>query len=185
LVVGDDLLGFGARHIVHPWKPIYDQMSRVLILGTIPSPKSRETGFYFGHPQNVFWEILAESLRVQAPTPDIASKTAFLLANHVALWDVLSACDIKGASDLSIKNPNPNKFRSILDESQISKIFTTGKKATELFGRLCAEEAGMPAVYLPSTSPANRAAQAKPEFKVQWAQVGQTAKIEEEKPNEF
>ncbi|MDR3225253.1 MAG: DNA-deoxyinosine glycosylase [Clostridiales Family XIII bacterium] len=159
------------EHIVHPWKPIYNASSRVLILGTIPSPKSREVGFYFGHPQNVFWRALAEAIGTPAPQQDIGAKTAFLLENHVALWDVLHACDIEGASDLSIRNPEPNLFRPMLRASKIRAIFTTGRKATDLFNRLCTEESGFHAIYLPSTSPANRATQAKPTFKEDWAKV--------------
>jgi hypoxanthine-DNA glycosylase len=157
--------------IVHPWDPICDEHSRILILGSIPSPKSRENGFYYGHPQNIFWQTLADVLGEPTPASDPASKTAFLLHSRVAIWDVLHACEIDGASDMSIRNPVPNRFRPLLDKTNIAAIFTTGKKATELFNRLCAEEAGMNAIYLPSTSPANRATQATPAFLAQWAQV--------------
>jgi hypoxanthine-DNA glycosylase len=159
--------------LVHPWPPLYDADSKVLILGTIPSPKSREMGFYYGHPQNVFWEILAETLGVPEPPYDVPARRAFALAHRVALWDVLHSCRIEGASDSSIKDPVPNKFRPLLDTTNITHLFTTGKKGTELFRTLCVEEAGMPSIYLPSTSPANRATQKKPGFKQQWAQVAE------------
>jgi hypoxanthine-DNA glycosylase len=159
-----------ASVLVHPLGPIYDARSKVLILGTFPSPKSREARFYYAHPQNRFWATLAAVLGEEI-APDSASKTAFLLAHRVAMWDVLHACEIKGASDAEIRNPVPNLFRPILAASEIAAIFTTGKKATELFNALCSEEAGMEAVYLPSTSPANRAYQRRPEFMAQWMRV--------------
>ncbi|MDR1495634.1 MAG: DNA-deoxyinosine glycosylase [Clostridiales Family XIII bacterium] len=157
--------------IVHPWPPLCDADSKILILGTIPSPKSREMGFYYGHPQNIFWKTLAEVLDVPAPPYDVPARRAFALSRRVALWDVLHSCRIEGASDDSIKYPVPNKFRPLLDKTKIAYIFTTGKKGTELFRTLCEEEAGMRSIYLPSTSPANRATQKKPEFMEQWAQV--------------
>jgi hypoxanthine-DNA glycosylase len=164
------------EHLEHPWHPIYDDSSRVLILGTFPSPRSRAMGFYFGHPQNCFWDALADSLRVpRLPTgtgADKAKKTHFLLENRIALWDVLHSCDIEGASDASIQNPVANNFRSIIKASHISAVFATGRTATELFNRLAARESGMRAVYLPSTSPANRAQQSRPEFAKRWAGVG-------------
>lgn len=155
----------------HPFDPIYDARSGVLILGTFPSPKSRALRFYYAHPQNCFWATLAAVLGEEAPASDAASKTAFLLRNRVAVWDVLHACEIEGASDGSIRNPVPNSFRPLLAASRIAAIFTTGKKATALFNTLCAAEAGMEAVYLPSTSPANRAYQQKPVFMAQWLRV--------------
>jgi hypoxanthine-DNA glycosylase len=157
--------------ITHPWKPIFDVRSEVLILGSIPSPKSRENGFYYGHPQNIFWQTLAAVVAAPCPDADAASKTAFLLKHRVALWDVLHSCTISGASDTSITNAVPNKFKPLLAQTNIAAIFTTGKKATELFNALCAEESGMAAIYLPSTSPANRALQAKAEFMEMWKQV--------------
>ncbi|MDR0852547.1 MAG: DNA-deoxyinosine glycosylase [Clostridiales Family XIII bacterium] len=157
--------------ITHPWEPIYDSESRILILGSIPSPKSREVGFYFGHPQNLFWTALAEALDVPTPAPDSESKRKFLLENHIALWDVLHSCEIEGASDISIRNPVPNKFRPLIEKTNIKAIFTTGKKATALFERYCTEESGMSPIYLPSTSPANRAMQCKPEFRKAWSQI--------------
>jgi hypoxanthine-DNA glycosylase len=157
--------------LVHPWPPLYRSDSKVLILGTFPSPKSRETGFYYGHPQNVFWRTLADVLGREEPAAEVCARKAFLLESRVALWDVLHACDIDGAQDASIRNPVPNKFRPLIEATRISAIFTTGRAATSLFERCCAEEAGMPSLYLPSTSPANRAAQAKPAFREQWLAV--------------
>ncbi|MDR1185060.1 MAG: NAD(P)H-hydrate epimerase [Coriobacteriales bacterium] len=168
------------EHLEHPWRPVYDGSSRVLILGTFPSPRSRAEGFYFGHPQNCFWDTLADSLRVPRLPAESnkTEKTSFLLKNRIALWDVLRSCDIEGASDASIKNPIANNFRSIIETSRISAIFTTGRTATGLFNQLAARESGMRAIYLPSTSPANRAQQSRPEFAELWANIGRVLRGE-------
>ena len=137
----------------------------------MPSPKSVEFGFYYGNPQNCFWRTLARALEIKEPPADRASREAFLLRYGIALWDVLYSCEIEGAADESIKNPVVNKFAPLLAETRISAIFTTGKAATALFNEYCAAEAGMRAVYLPSTSPANRAAQSRPAFMEQWTRV--------------
>ena len=158
-------------YIAHPWPPLYNERSKILILGTMPSPKSRAYGCYYGNPQNCFWITVARVLAQQEPLPDIKSRTAFLLDNRIALWDVLYSCDIEGAADSSIAKPVAHHFSPLLAKTQISAIFTTGRMATELFNKLCAKEAGMEAIYLPSTSPANRAAQIKPAFIRQWEQL--------------
>jgi len=158
--------------LTHPWPPVFDEGSKILILGTFPSPKSREFGFYYGHPQNIFWQTLVTVLNQPEPTKTVTARREFLLKNHVAMWDVLHACDITGAADSSIKNPVPNDFAPLLAQTNIIAIFTTGKTATDLFQKLCAEEVGIDAIYLPSTSPANRAMQAKPEFMRAWRQLG-------------
>jgi hypoxanthine-DNA glycosylase len=157
--------------LIHPWPPVYDSNSRILILGTFPSPKSREFGFYYGHPQNVFWRVLAKVTNEPEPAPDVESRRNFLLENRIAVWDVLHSCEIDGASDASIRNPVPNNFQSLLAQTKIAVIFTTGRKATDLFNKLCREKTGQVAIYLPSTSPANRAVQSKPEFWATWRQI--------------
>ena len=162
--------------LTHPWPATYDADCRVLILGTFPSPASREQGFYYGHPQNLFWRVLPEVLGVCEPEASVASRRAFVLDHHIALWDVLAACDIEGAADSSIRDPEAHRFQPLLQSSQITTIFTTGRTATRLFDELAAEEASMRAIYLPSTSPANRAAQAKPEFLAAWSQVAKALK---------
>lgn len=145
-----------AEHIQHTIEPVFDATSRVLLLGTMPSPKSREQGFFYGHPQNRFWKVL--SAVFNAPTPEsIPEKRAFLLEHHIALWDVLASCEITGASDASIRDPEPNDLRRILDHAPIEGIFCTGAKAAQLYRRLCEPELGIPCVQLPSTSPANAA----------------------------
>ena len=141
--------------LIHPIDPVFDQRSRVLILGSFPSPKSRETGFYYGHPQNRFWPLLSLVLGEEQPRTN-EEKKALLLRRKVALWDVLASCEIKGADDGSISHPIPNDISWLLRQSPAAKIFTAGKKASALYRRFCYPLTGMEAVYLPSTSPANQ-----------------------------
>lgn len=143
-------------HVVHSIPPTYDEHSRVLVLGSMASPKSRETGYNYGHPQNRFWRVLARI--ADEPTPaSNEDKRAFCLRHHIALWDVIAECDIEGASDSSIRNAAPNKLSLITKVAPIEAIFCTGAKAHALYRRLCERDVGMPAVRLPSTSPANAA----------------------------
>ena len=122
----------------------------------MPSPQSVKNGFYYSHPQNRFWPILATLFNEPLPhTPQ--EKTALVLRHHIALWDVLASCEINGASDASIREAVPNDFSLILNKAPIQTIYTTGKAATALFQRLVAPVIGRDAVYLPSTSPANQA----------------------------
>ncbi|NLL51119.1 MAG: DNA-deoxyinosine glycosylase [Peptococcaceae bacterium] len=140
--------------VEHTIAPFFDANSRILILGTMPSPKSREAGFYYGHPQNRFWRVLAEVLAEKLPNT-IEEKKLMLKTHRIALWDVLKTCEIRGADDNSIRNPIVNDIQSILSRSAIQGIYTTGKKATSLYNKYCYAKTGMEAVYLPSTSPAN------------------------------
>lgn len=140
--------------VIHPLKPIYDENSQVLILGTMPSVKSREQNFYYAHPQNRFWKTLARVFLTEiGETPE--EKTNFLLKNNIALFDVLKSCEINSSSDVSIKNPVPNNLLPILKNSKITTIFTTGKKAYELYNKYCLPKTKINAIYLPSPSPAN------------------------------
>ena len=140
--------------ITHTIAPVYDHTSRVLLLGTMPSPKSRQAGFFYGHPQNRMWPVLARIFGEPVPMgPD--ARRDFLLRHHIAMWDVLSACTIRGADDSSIRDPVPNDLRPILDAAPIAAIFTTGKKAFALYNRHIRPVTGRDAVCLPSTSPAN------------------------------
>ena len=132
--------------VTHEFDAFFDKDSRVLILGTIPSPKSREQGFYYGHPQNRFWKVLADVLGEEFPQT-VEERKRFLKRNHIALWDVLESCEIKGASDVSMNR--------ILQAADIRAIFATGAKAAQLYKKLCFPECGVEAVRLPSTSPAN------------------------------
>ena len=140
--------------VSHTFNPVYDENSQVLILGTIPSPKSREYGFYYGHPQNRFWRIISDVLGEPLPNT-IDEKKSLLLTHHIALWDVLASCDIAGAKDSSIKNAVANDFGEILSGTCIAAIFTTGMKATKLYQQLCYPKTNVPSTYLPSSSPAN------------------------------
>ena len=140
--------------VTHEFDAFFDEDSRVLILGTIPSPKSREQGFYYGHPQNRFWKVLADVLGEEFPQT-VEERKRFSKRNHIALWDVLESCEIKGASDVSIRNARPNDMNRILQAADIRAIFATGAKAAQLYKKLCFPECGVEAVRLPSTSPAN------------------------------
>jgi len=137
-------------HISHEIEPIFSKDSRILILGTIPSPKSREQGFYYGHPQNRFWSVLSAVLNFSSPQ-SIDEKKQLLLSNHIALWDVLKSCEISGAADSSIKNAVPNDFDRIFNSSEIKQVFTTGQTAAKLYQKFTGKEC----ICLPSPSPAN------------------------------
>ncbi len=140
--------------VTHEFAPVFDECSRVLMLGTMPSPKSREVGFYYGHPRNRFWKVMADICR--APYPQTKEeKIAFALSHHIAVWDVLSGCEICGADDSSIKNPVPNDLNVILEKADIKAVFATGTKAGALYKRYCQQETKLPVTVLPSTSPAN------------------------------
>ena len=143
-----------SEHIVHTIEPVFDSESRVLILGTMPSPKSREVGFYYGHPRNRFWKVLALVLGESEPS-SITEKIALLHRRHIALWDVLAACEIEGASDASIRQPEPNDLSRIFSVAPIQAVFTTGTTAYRLYQKYQAQLTGLNANRLPSTSPAN------------------------------
>lgn len=142
------------EHIIHSIEPVFDAESRVLILGTMPSPKSREVQFYYGHPQNRFWRVLAAVLGEEVPQ-SVPEKKAMLLRHRIALWDVLAECEITGASDSSIRNPVANDLSVILNHAPVQAVFTTGATAWKLYTRLQKPHTGIEAVRLPSTSPAN------------------------------
>ncbi|MDD6058115.1 MAG: DNA-deoxyinosine glycosylase [Clostridiales bacterium] len=143
-------------HAVHTLAPIYDNTSEILILGSFPSVKSRETNFYYGHPRNRFWGVIAAVFGESVPET-IEEKKDFLLRNHLAVWDVIASCEIAGSADSSIKNVVPNEIERIVRAAPISSICINGDKAYRLFLKYCRYET-MPKVYkLPSTSPANAA----------------------------
>ncbi len=140
--------------IVHPINPIYDEKSQILILGSFPSVKSREEGFFYGHPQNRFWRVMAKIC--DEPVPEsIEDKTRLLLNNHIALWDVIHSCEITGSADSTIKNVVPNDIGIITEKAMIKRIFVNGRKAESLYKRYIEKKIGIKAVCLPSTSPAN------------------------------
>lgn len=148
-----------AQHIEHTLEPVFDERSRVLVLGTMPSPKSREVGFYYGHPQNRFWRVM-EAL-FELPDHSLAEndmRRAFLLKQHIALWDVLASCTIEGAADASIVDAIPNDLTRILSSAPITHVFTTGGKATQLCQRMNGDmlsARNIALTGLPSTSAAN------------------------------
>ena len=135
----------------HTVEPIYDKNSKILILGSFPSVKSREANFFYGHPQNRFWKVLANVMNDVCPGTT-EEKKAFLIKHNIAVWDVIASCDIEGSSDSSIKNVTPNDLRRILQTAEIKKIFTNGNTAYKLFVKYNSD---LNAVKLPSTSPAN------------------------------
>ena len=140
--------------VTHDFQPIYNEESRILMLGTMPSPKSREVGFYYGHPRNRFWKVVSEVCGENLPETK-EEKIDFALRNKIAVWDVLAGCEIKGAEDASIKNPVANDMNIIIKSADIKAIFATGQKAAQLYRRYCQKETGIEIICLPSTSPAN------------------------------
>lgn len=157
--------GRALRHVEHGFGPVWDGTARVLVLGSMPSPKSRDASFYYMHPQNRFWPVMEAVFADRNDPTDTAgdspeSRRAFALRHHFALWDVIASCDITGASDASIRNAVPNDLTLILRGAPIRHIFTTGAKAAQLYRRLIEPKlsaAGItrPMTPLPSTSPAN------------------------------
>ena len=142
--------------IEHPIPPTWDARSEVLILGSFPSVKSRESGYFYGHPQNRFWRLLALLYGESCPVGN-AGKRAFLLRHRLAVWDVIASCEISGSSDSSIRNAVPNDIRVILDGAEIRQICCNGQLSFRLYNRLLLPATGREALCLPSTSPANAA----------------------------
>ena len=140
--------------ISHEFAPVFNEQSRILILGTFPSVKSREQKFYYGHPQNRFWKVIARLVNAEVPLT-IAEKKTLLLDNKIAVWDVIESCEITGSSDSSIKNVRPADLRMILDRAPIQKIYANGSTAKKLYDRYSLEKTGKEIIGLPSTSPAN------------------------------
>lgn len=138
----------------HPFPPLYDKNSKVLILGSFPSVKSREQMFFYGHPQNRFWKVVSAVMGTDTPVT-IEEKNDFLHANHIALWDVIASCNITGSSDSSIKNVVANDLTEILKNADIRQIFVNGKTAEKYYNKYIRDTIGREAVCLPSTSPAN------------------------------
>lgn len=136
--------------VTHPFEPVFDENSKVLLLGSFPSPASREVGFYYGHPKNRFWSVLSEILGEPLPNT-IEDKKHMLLSHNIAIWDTLASCKIVGASDNSIKNAMANDIAGLKAKSKIKAVFTLGKTSTNLYKKYV----GNDCIYLPSTSPAN------------------------------
>ncbi len=142
--------------VTHPIPPVYDTSSKILILGSFPSVKSREGRFFYHHPQNRFWKVLA-AVTKELPADTIEGKTCFLLKNHIALWDVIASCTITGSSDSSIRDVIPNDLSQILSQSRVAQIFCNGSTSFRYYRKYQQPLTGKTAVQLPSTSPANAA----------------------------
>lgn len=140
----------------HPFPPVVDENCRTLILGSFPSVRSREDGFFYGHPQNRFWRMLAALLNVETPM-SIPDRKALLLRHHIALWDVIASCEITGSSDASVKNAVPVDIAQVLNTAHIERILCNGALSGKLYKRHLFPITGIEAVILPSTSPANAA----------------------------
>ena len=144
------------EHIIHPITPVFDKHSDILILGSLPSVKSREQMFFYGHPQNRFWRVM-EALFQSEPLLTVEDKKQFLLAHHIALWDVIYSCDIKGSADSTIRNVEPTDLNRVIQHSNVRRVFCNGKTSGNYYDKFQKERTGIEAVTLPSTSPANAA----------------------------
>ncbi len=142
------------KRIKHTFEPIFNKDSKILILGSLPSVKSREEGFYYGHPQNRFWSVLSSIYNLEIPKT-IDEKIKMLINNNIAIWDVIESCDIIGSSDSSIKNVIPADLSKILNNSNIQNIYANGKTASKLYKKYSEKNTGIKIIELPSTSPAN------------------------------
>ena len=145
-------------HVGPGLPPLYGAQAKALILGSFPSPKSRAQGFYYGHPQNRFWPLMATL--THSPTPaweDLDAKRAIIIGSRLAVWDVIHACSIRGASDASIKDVVPNDIAALLAKAPIEAVFCNGATAYRIYTKYLQPVTGLAAVKLPSTSPANAA----------------------------
>lgn len=144
------------KSLTHTFSPVYDEHSKILILGTFPSVKSREQNFYYGHPQNRFWKMIAAITESEVPET-IEEKKKLLLANHIAIWDVIKSCEIIGSSDSSIKKVVPNDIAGLLKKTNIKSIVANGATAERLYNIYVLSQTGIEIIKMPSTSPANAA----------------------------
>ena len=144
------------QRIVHPIPPLFDKDCTKLILGSFPSVKSREAQFFYGHPQNRFWKLLAELFSEEVPQT-VEEKSALVLRHHIAMWDTIHSCTITGSSDSSIKDVVPNDLSVIIDNSRVTQIFANGTASYKLYQKYIYPVTGIQAIKLPSTSPANAA----------------------------
>lgn len=140
--------------VVHPIPPLFDKDSEVLILGSFPSVKSREAAFFYGHPQNRFWKVIARLFDAEVPST-VSDKTELILKNHLALWDSIASCEIHGSSDSSIQNVVVNDLSPILNGSKIKAVFCNGATSYSFYQKYIEPKTNIKAQKLPSTSPAN------------------------------
>ncbi len=162
-------------HVKHEFEPVYDSNSKVLILGTFPSVKSREQNFYYGHKQNRFWKLIAKLTSEDVPHT-IEEKKNMLLKHHIAIWDVVSKCDIKGSSDSSIKNVVAADIKTMLKNTDIIAIYGNGAKACQLYDKYVKKSTGIEIIKLPSTSPAN-AAYSIEKLEEKWKEILKITKL--------
>ena len=142
--------------VAHPLSPVWNENSRILILGSFPSVRSREAGFYYAHPQNRFWPLLARLF--DEPLPQTTEdRRSFALRHGIALWDSIESCTITGSSDASIREAKPNDIARLIRQTGIQRIYCNGQQSYKLYQKYCAGSCGLNAVPLPSTSPANAA----------------------------
>jgi double-stranded uracil-DNA glycosylase len=156
--------------VTHTFDPIYDKESRFLILGTMPSVRSRMEGFYYMHPKNRFWRMISEIYGEPFPESRM-SKISLLQKHGAALWDVLKSCDIDGSSDSSIRDPVPNDIMGVIRKSNIRTVFANGHKAAGLYKTLCQKDTGITAICLPSTSPANNRYYSYEKLILEWSRI--------------
>ena len=147
-------MGSQAQRILHPFGPLFGPESRILILGSFPSVKSREQHFFYGHPQNRFWKVISALFDQPVPVT-VPGKKELILSHGLALWDSIASCVITGSSDASIRDVRANDLRIILDSCPIGKIYCNGRKSHEMYDKYILPELGREAFGLPSTSPAN------------------------------
>lgn len=157
------------QHVTHGFDPVFDERSRVLVLGSFPSVLSRENDFYYGNPRNRFWDVMASCLDAR-PVYSVEEKRALLLEHGIALWDVIAECDIRGSSDTSIANVAPVEIERILTVAPICHVVCNGGTAGRLYAKHLQGRVGLSAVILPSTSPAN-ASWTLERLKQRWCEV--------------
>lgn len=143
------------QHVTHPFKPVFNENSLVLILGSFPSVKSREENFYYANTGNRFWKLIAHFTKTDPLPTTVSSKKEMLLKNKIALWDVIKSCDINKSSDSSIKNVKPNDISKLVLKTKIKNVFINGSKAYNLYMEYCCYDTNIDVFKLPSTSAAN------------------------------
>ena len=158
-----------SQRIFHPFAPLFNEASRILILGSFPSVRSREQNFYYGHPQNRFWKVIAALYHRETPVT-VTEKKELILQNGLALWDSVASCTVTGSSDASIREVKANDLHRILDRCRIEQICCNGKTSWQYYEKLIRPQTGMEALCLPSTSPAN-ARWTLPELTEAWSVI--------------
>ena len=143
-------------HVVHPFRPLFDSDSKILVLGSFPSVKSRENEFFYGHPRNRFWAVIA-AVYGEAVPETVEEKKDILARHGIALWDTVFSCDIAGSADSSIRNIVPTDLRPVIEGSAIERVYCNGTASFRMYQRYHEQALGIKAVRLPSTSPANAA----------------------------